>query len=130
MASKRFDSGQFMCQAPWCTNKKDHDHHVVYKQHVKKLGGDVNDPRNALGVCTRLAPGTDHDNRCHQRHHGAVRRLPTECLRDENIEFAFDLMGLAADNYFDRYYTGADERVAAACQALLDMEEDDDDSGA
>lgn len=105
-------------------NKKDHDHHVVYEQHVKKYGGDVNDHRNALGICTKLRPGTEYDNRCHQRQHAGVRRLPTECLRDENIEFAFELMGMAAYDYFNRYYTGPDERCEAALNALADIEED------
>lgn len=124
--SKRFDSGQFLCQAPWCHNSKDHDHHVVYKQHVKRAGGDINDPRNALGICSHIRP-EPNNNLCHGRHHNAVRRLPTVCLRDENIEFAFDLLGLAADPYFDRYYDNSecDPRIEAAMAALIDMEEED-----
>lgn len=115
--SGRFDSGQLVCQAPWCLNRKDHDHHVVYKQHVKKAGGDVNDPRNALGICTQMRPGTPHrDTRCHPRHHSGVRRLPTACLRNENIEFAFELLGLAAESYFERYYDNSvpDPRISKA----------------
>lgn len=96
--------------------KKAHNHHVVYEQHVKDKGGSPKDPRNALALCLD----------CHFAHHKALPRIPTECLRDENIEFAFELLGLAAPYYFERYYTGTDERIECGLQALLDMEEENE----
>jgi hypothetical protein len=32
-------------------------------------------------------------------------------LRDSNIDFAFDLFGPAAKDYFERYYSGIDPRI-------------------
>lgn len=92
-----------------------HNHHVIYEQHVKDRGGSTKDSRNALALCMD----------CHFAHHKASKRIPTECLREENIEFAFELLGLAAPYYFERYYTGTDERIETAAQAFTDMEDED-----
>lgn len=74
-----------------------HLHHVVYEQHVRREHGDVFDPRNGLTLCMT----------CHMRHHHAVdQRIHVDNLRDENIEFARELLGDAAELYFIRYYDG------------------------
>jgi hypothetical protein len=98
-----FSSGDLLCQAPWCTEPMVHDHHVIAKQHVERLGGGIWDPRNALGVCF-------HD---HGTHHKQIKKLPISCLHDRNFDFAYELMGLAATDYLRRHYAGDDERIAS-----------------
>jgi hypothetical protein len=69
-------------------------HHVVERQELKRRGLPEWDPRNAL----RLAP------RAHDRHTLAVRRVKTKELTDDNIEYAFEVLGDAAQDYLRRYY--------------------------
>lgn len=71
-------------------------HHVVYRQHVRKAGGDEWDPRNALTLCAR----------CHLSHHRFGRVFPLVLLPDVAIEFAFELLGPAAGIYLPRRYSG------------------------
>lgn len=106
-----FHSGQIGCQDPRCADPQADvcQHHVVYRQHVKRLGGDEWDQRDALALCRS----------CHMGYHNR-RDLPLTVLRDENIVFAFELMGAAAYDYFHRYYAGSDERVE---RALVEFEE-------
>ena len=73
----------------------------MYKQVLEKygkMGNEVHDTRNALRVCTEL------DNNCHMRHHHAVRKILTVELVDENIEYAFEVMGLYAADWLRQYY--------------------------
>jgi 5-methylcytosine-specific restriction endonuclease McrA len=72
-------------------------HHVVYRQHVRRAGGDEWDPRNALPLC----------NSCHSLHHHRSRILPIALLPDAALAFAGDLLGDAAENYLARYYAVA-----------------------
>lgn len=83
-------------------------HHVIEKQEVGSRGGDRYDPRNALRL-NELA---------HTRHTRAVRRVRLQELRDENIAFAFELMGRAAYVYLNRMYDGTDTRVELAIAEL------------
>jgi hypothetical protein len=93
---------QFVCAGCDSAKRPWHAHHAVHEQHVKKLGGEVWDPRNALRLCTPRPDG------CHWKHHG-LEKLPTKKLRDENIEFAVELMGAGqAADYFRRYYDDSD----------------------
>jgi hypothetical protein len=70
-------------------------HHVVYEQHVRREGGNTLDPDNGLTLCFT----------CHMKHHhGADDRIAVSQLREENVDFAFDLLGPAAYDYFIRYY--------------------------
>lgn len=83
-------------------------HHVVESQTVAREGGDRYDPRNAL----RLS---------YQAHHGhtsAMRRVRLQELRDENIEYAFEVMGRAAYVHLTRMYDGHDHRVELAIAEL------------
>jgi hypothetical protein len=78
-----------------------HDHHVVLEQHVDRMGGDIGDPDNALGLC--------FDD--HLTHHKQIKKLPISCLHDRNLDFAYKLMGLSASDYFRRHYAGDDPRL-------------------
>lgn len=108
MAKKRVDKSRFYdsqvwCRAQGCLKRGVHDHHVVFEQHVRNAGGDISDPRNAWKVCWD----------CHGWQHkgqkdGKSWRIKTTWLRDENIEFAFEVLGLAAEYYFERYYDNSD----------------------
>ncbi len=79
-----FRDPQIRCRVPGCPRQHRDPHHVVLEQHVRREGGDIWDPLNALSVCR------DH----HDRHHGAESwKIPTSCLRTENIIFAVELLG-------------------------------------
>lgn len=100
-------SAQVLCAVtrrggPW------HPHHVIEAQEIKRRGGDEWDPRNALRLSVRA----------HERHTLAVRRVELKQLRDENVEFAFELMGTAAYVYLGRMYSGFDPRVELALAEL------------
>lgn len=100
----RFRSAQTECVHPACehADTRCHEHHVVYEQHVRREGGDVYDPRNALTLCIS----------CHTSHHRrGSRTVPLRVLRDANYEFAFELLGAAAFDYLRRRYTGGDPRL-------------------
>lgn len=97
----RFQSGDLVCQHPNCHKPKVHDHHVVYEQHVERMGGDTWDPGNALGVCFD----------CHGTHHKQIKKLPISCLHNRNFDFAYELMGLSASDYLRRRYAGDDPRI-------------------
>jgi ribosomal protein S27AE len=78
-----------------CGAPATHQHHVVYQQHVRLRGGDIYDPRNSFSLCFS----------CHNYHHnGLDKRLAVSDLNPENIEFAVELLGAAAVDYFPRYY--------------------------
>jgi 5-methylcytosine-specific restriction endonuclease McrA len=89
-----------------------HAHHAgVYEQNLRLLGRRLWDPDNALRLCVR----------CHMAHHHSHSgRLALSILRDENIRYAFDVLGIRADAYLRRRYRGRDPRLArelARCQA-------------
>lgn len=77
-------------------------HHVVYRQHVAKEGGDIWDPRNAMPLC-------DSD---HLSHHRRGRIIAVDLLPDTALVFAAELFGgPRAVDYFRRYYAGDDRRL-------------------
>lgn len=79
-----------------------HHHHVVFRQHIERAGGDRWHPDDALALCLR----------CHADAH--MLRLPLCCLRDENFRFARELFGAGkAYEYLRRRYAGADPRLDA-----------------
>ncbi len=96
---------QRRCRVPGCAEKgRVHQHHVVYRQEVRREGGDELDQRNALTLCTRH----------HDRHHNRQEPIPLRVLRDENFAFAKDLLGAArAHEYLRRRYAGQDPRLPA-----------------
>lgn len=102
-----FRDPQIRCRVPGCPRRGGDPHHVVLKQHVEREHGDVWDPLNCLSICR------DH----HDRHHGSERwRIPTGCLRTENIIFAVMLLGVErAVEYLRWKYddeSAPDERIA------------------
>lgn len=73
-------------------------HHVVYEQHVRNMGGDPWDLRNAMDV------GAHCD--CHELHHGGSARISAERLPEDAVRFAVRLMGRdRARAYIGRYYS-------------------------
>lgn len=79
-------------------------HHVVYRQHVRRAGGDEWALTNsldvgALGVCD-----------CHARHHSGAARIPVSVLPPQAVDFARRLLGEAAAEVYMRRYYGGDRR--------------------
>lgn len=89
-------------------------HHVVYEQHLRNWyglrGNALFDTRNALGTHSSCHTG---------KQHSGSQRIKTRDLRDENIEYAFELMGVRAYNYFERFYDNSspDPRIELALEA-------------
>lgn len=83
-----------------------HPHHAgVEKQELKRRGVSLWDPDNALRVCVI----------CHWRHHYEPGfQLALSVLREENIRFAFGLLGPGAYDYLRRRYRGQDPRIERA----------------
>lgn len=86
------------------------NHHVIYRAEVQRCGGDVWDSRNAITLCSQ----------CHEKHHSRHTVICLAALRNENIEFAFELKGSAAYNYLTRRYEGDDPRVDVALMEYSD----------
>ena len=83
-------------------------HHVCYRQHVRRAGGDVWDPRNAFTIC----------NSCHSRHHQRTRILSVSVLPDAALGFAFALFGPYAVDYLRRYYLDDGDPRLLAMEAV------------
>jgi 5-methylcytosine-specific restriction endonuclease McrA len=88
-----------------------HAHHAgVYEQNLRLLGRSQWDPDNALRLCVR----------CHMaHHHSRSGRLALTVLREENIRYAFDVLGACAYAYLSKRYRGGDARLdreLARCQ--------------
>lgn len=83
-------------------------HHVVEKRWLKANFKPLWDWRNAL----RLRPDV------HGQHTTRMKPVPLRCLTDENIQFAFEVMGYMAYDYLTRLYTGDDPRVEAAFEEV------------
>jgi hypothetical protein len=79
-------------------------HHVIYAQHVRREGGDLNDPRNLIAV----------NNEEHERHHKRMEPFSLARLPDRAYEYAAELLGAEkAYNYLRRRYSGVDLRLEA-----------------
>lgn len=97
---ERFKDTQLRCRVPMCGKSPVDQHHVVYRQHIAREGGDEWHPDDALALC--------HGH--HSSHHrGGQGKLDTRWLRDENLAFAVALLGPAAFDYFHRYYRVGDD---------------------
>ena len=91
-----------------------HAHHVVSKAELKHRRAPLNDPRNALRLCVR----------CHMQHEWAGPGkvdVALSQLTDDNFCFAFEVMGAAAMVYLERFYVGADLRLAAHVEGRCDL---------
>jgi hypothetical protein len=94
-----------VCKKP--TSGRFHAHHVVDKQTLRHLGITGNalyDTRNALRLCHGLTTSV----RCHFRHENRVRVVKTTELTDDNIAYAFRVLGDAALDYLRREYDDTD----------------------
>jgi hypothetical protein len=87
-------------------------HHVVYEQHLRERRLPIYDTQNALRLCRD----------CHTSHHGRVKTVPTRVLTRHNITYAFTVFGVAAYDYFCRYYDNSerDERIEAGLERALE----------
>lgn len=86
-----------------CGQRSANLHHIIYRQHVARAGGNVRDKRNLVPVAFS----------CHGAHHGRSRPLELGCLPDGVFEFAGELLGPAGFDYLRRRYRGEDERLEA-----------------
>lgn len=87
------------CAACGRVQERCHGHHVTYRQHVRKHGGEEYDLRNRMPLCT-----THH----HRHHHGLeADRLPLSLLTEEHWQFARELLGDRAPGFLARYYRSA-----------------------
>ncbi len=87
-----------------CGQRAVHEHHVIYRQHLRQHGGDLKDIRNLVPMAFD----------CHGAHHSGARRLRLELLPDSAFAFAVELMGAGlAYEHLARYYAGEDPRLEA-----------------
>jgi len=99
-----------------------HAHHVVDKQTLRRQGLEKNqlyDTRNALRLCEGLTT-----KRCHFQHENLKLRDPwgkvttgklrTTKLLDDNIEYAFEVLGAYAVDFLRQEYDDIehDPRIA------------------
>lgn len=76
-------------------------HHVVYKQELRRRNWPLYDLRDMMALC----------DECHDEHHSPNWKLPLTALSDENLRFAFGLLGAHAFDYLRRRYGGDDPRL-------------------
>lgn len=100
---RRWQSGlASKCEIPGCGfTLALAQHHVVYRQHVRREGGDEFDPANSMTLCR------NH----HAIHHSRQAVIPLASIPDAALEFAFKLLGPSASDYLWRYYEGDDPRL-------------------
>jgi hypothetical protein len=96
-------------------------HHVVDKATLKTrchLAGEaLYDTRNALRLCEGL-----DTNRCHMQFENRRVEITTAMLTDDNIDYAFEALGIYAYDYLRREYndTACDPRIQREFEARLD----------
>ena len=75
-------------------------HHVVLEQIVRRLGGDPWNVSNSMLICPVCQQG---------HHHPGVNdtRIPYAKVPQEARNFAYELLGEGADDYFRRRYADA-----------------------
>jgi hypothetical protein len=73
-----------------------HSHHVVYEQELDDRGLPTHDSRNCMALCLD----------CHFQHHnGPVeRKINIASISDENLAYAFEVLGSYAYDYLRRHY--------------------------
>lgn len=88
-----------------------HAHHVVDKAKLESVGLKGNalyDTRNSLRLCEGL-----DTKRCHLNFENRRVKVTTKMLTDDNIEYAFEVLGFKAIDYLRREYddSAGDERI-------------------
>jgi hypothetical protein len=81
-------------------------HHVVERQYLSQNGHPIWVKRNSLRVCDQHSKDD-----CHGKHTRGTRRIKLRELTDDNIEYAFALLGLYAYDYLRQHYDGKDPRI-------------------
>lgn len=84
-------------------------HHVVDRQELRHRGLKEWDTRNALRLCPLYVPGS-----CHTGQTNALNRVELVNLTDDNVEYAFEILGAYAFDYLHRHYAGEDPRLDRA----------------
>lgn len=88
-------------------------HHVVEASWLRTHHLPIYDTRNAL----RLRPDI------HRKHTNRVEIIHLHCLLDQNIEYAFEIMGPTAEEFLYRRYRGEDDRVQRALKVAEEQME-------
>jgi hypothetical protein len=97
-----------------------HAHHVVDKAILRDRcglrGKELYDTRNALRLCEGL-----DGNRCHLQFENRRVVVTTKMLTDENIEYAFEKLGLYGADYLRQEYDDAarDPRISELESELM-----------
>lgn len=94
-------------------------HHVIEKSWLKRHGFGptyIWDTRNAL----RLRPDV------HRQHTNRSKPVPAICLLDQNIKFAFEVMGPIAEEYLHRIYSGGPEPRIQRASKLAEKKMEDE----
>jgi hypothetical protein len=96
-------------------------HHVVDKAILRNRchlsGAELYDTRNALRLCQQIG---SVEWRCHFQHENTGRLVKTSELLDDNIEYAFEVLGAFAADYLRREYDDSepDARIAGHLATL------------
>lgn len=98
-----------------------HAHHVVDKAELEKRGIRGNaqyDTRNALRLCEDLTRGIE--GRCHYQFENRRIQITSTMLKDQNIEYAFEVLGAYAFDYLKQEYADVetDRRIQLQMEAL------------
>jgi hypothetical protein len=83
------------------TRRAVHSHHVVYEAELRRRGLPKYDYANLMAL--------DFD--CHLSHHNGSQRIPLSLLSDENLDYAFNILGAYAYDWLGRRYAGTDPRL-------------------
>lgn len=83
-------------------------HHVVERRYLKANRLPQFVSVNALRLCPD----------CHDAHTGRREPLELKHLTDENIDYAFMLLGEYADFYLRSLYDGEDDRLKRGMEAV------------
>lgn len=85
------------------TKRAAHGHHVVYEAELESRGLPKYDKRNMMALCAD----------CHFNHHHGpyTNMIPLALLSDENVAYAYEVLGSYAFDYLREKYAGDDERV-------------------
>lgn len=97
---------QLQCAVTGDKGEDWHAHHVVEKAELKRLGIPKlkrYDRRNALRLKASV--------------HLGLTEIPMRCLTDENLRYAFEVLGPRAISYLQDHYEGTDPRFEALALA-------------